>query len=178
MIQSNGSPSSPSHRPTSWCRRGQGNDDARSPPCRHRPGCFPSRSSTARCDGRCPWIGLDHNDRRRGVAEYAPAMWRDRKLRDILVPTRYILPQEESNLRSLGLLANVAPLYHLLVAKILQENLALTTMSPSLRHAAKANTSTDGLCGATQRVLSRCTWLVYRLGTDWFTARRARTPCL
>ena len=55
-----------------------------------------------------------------------------------------ILPQEESNLRPSGLLANIAPLYHLLAAKILQENLASTTMSPSLWRAAKANTSTDG----------------------------------
>ena len=42
--------------------------------------------------------GLDHSDRRQGVAEGAPAMWRDRKPEDLLVLTRHILPQEELNL--------------------------------------------------------------------------------
>ena len=58
---------------------------------------------------------------------------------------------EESNLRSSGLLANVAPLYHLLLAKILPENLGLTTMSLNLRHADKANTLTDDCAGQLNR---------------------------
>ena len=62
---------------------------------------------------------------------------------DILVPTRYILPRgiKLATLRTLRRYAI------LLEARFLEENLALTTMSPSLRHAAKANTLTDGCVG-------------------------------